>query len=230
MELLFDSVLRLEQFRLKSALASELKDLGYEIRDEDGYLYATGDVPVMLVAHMDTVHVGPPVDIIEDDGKISSPQGIGGDDRAGVWMVLQIIKEIKCHVLFCEDEERHGAGAKKFTHSGIRPEVNYLIELDRRGSNDAVFYSCDNQEFIEFITSHGYEKNHGTFSDISLVAPYLNIAAVNLSTGFYNEHALYESIDYRVVSENIIRTKKIILSDSKEFLYRLDDHEGLLKL
>ena len=44
-----------------------------------------------------------------------SPQGIGGDDRCGVWMILQILRTANCHVLFCEDEEVGCVGAKKFT-------------------------------------------------------------------------------------------------------------------
>ena len=63
-----------------------------------------------------------------------SPEGIGGDDRAGVYMILRILREAKCHVLFCEDEEIGGQGARKSERSSTRPEVNYLIGLDRHGA------------------------------------------------------------------------------------------------
>ena len=74
----------------------------------------------------------------------------------------------KCHVLFCEDEEVGCVGAKKFTRGSLRPQVNYIVELDRRGSNDAVFYRCDNPEFEDFITSFGFETAGGSRSDISV--------------------------------------------------------------
>ena len=69
-----------------------------------------------------------------------SPQGIGGDDRAGVYMILEIIKQANCHVLFCEDEEIGDIGAKKFVKSNMPLPVYYIIELDRQRHNDAVYY------------------------------------------------------------------------------------------
>ena len=148
-ELTFETILRLPQMELKKRLKAELKSRGYHITDKPGYLYAGGTIPVLLVAHMDTVHRQPVEQICYSaDGAVTmSPQGIGGDDRCGVWMILQILHTASCHVLFCEDEEVGCVGAKKFTSGSLRPQVNYIVELDRRGSNDAVFYRCDNPEF-----------------------------------------------------------------------------------
>ena len=157
---------------------------------KSGFLYAEGTVPVLLVAHLDTVHTHRP-DIIccsEDGRYLMSPYGIGGDDRAGVYMILMLMRECHCHILFCEDEELGGVGARKFTNSKLRPEVNYIVELDRRGRNDAVFYHCDNPDFTEFVCSFGFKENSGSFSDISVVAPHLKTAAVNISAGYFNEH------------------------------------------
>ena len=167
-ELTFETILRLPQMELKKRLKAELKSRGYHITDKPGYLYAGGTIPVLLVAHMDTVHRQPVEQICYSaDGAVTmSPQGIGGDDRCGVWMILQILRTAKCHVLFCEDEEVGCVGAKKFTRGSLRPQVNYIVELDRRGSNDAVFYRCDNPEFEDFVTSFGFETANGSCSDI----------------------------------------------------------------
>ena len=66
---------------------------------------------------------------------------------------LQIIKDFKCSVLFTEDEEIGCVGAEKFAVSDyiVNNDINYIIEIDRRGTNDCVFYSCDNPDFEEFI-------------------------------------------------------------------------------
>ena len=167
-ELTFETILRLPQMELKKRLKAELKSRGYHITDKPGYLYAGGTIPVLLVAHMDTVHRQPVEQICYSaDGAVTmSPQGIGGDDRCGVWMILQILRTAKCHVLFCEDEEVGCVGAKKFTRGSLRPQVNYIVELDRRGSNDAVFYRCDNPEFEDFVTSFGFETANGSCSDM----------------------------------------------------------------
>ena len=104
-------ILRMTQKQLKSYLDSVLQESGYRTVNRKGFLYAPGDVPVLLVAHLDTVHAQrPEIICFSEDGRfIMSPQGIGGDDRCGVFMILQIIREAKCHVLFCEDEETGGS-------------------------------------------------------------------------------------------------------------------------
>lgn len=58
-ELTFETILRLPQMELKKRLKAELKSRGYPVTDKPGYLYAEGTIPVLLVAHMDTVHRQP---------------------------------------------------------------------------------------------------------------------------------------------------------------------------
>ena len=217
----FDDILRMRQKELKHYLAGHLKKSGYEAVKKKGFLYAAGDVPVLLVAHLDTVHQEHPSIICRsNDGRfLMSPQGIGGDDRCGVYMILQIIEAARCHVLFCEDEEVGGHGARAFAGSGIDVDVNYIVEMDRRGSNDAVFYDCSNPEFAEFVCSFGFKEAAGSFSDISVIAPYLNTAAVNISAGYYNEHRLHEVIDTSYLQYNVERITEMVQSQTKKYLY-----------
>lgn len=221
----FEQIIRATQASLIQKLPRELNKLGYNAQVENGFIYAEGTVPVLLVAHMDTVHEKNGVGAVEvicysKCGRyMMSPQGIGGDDRCGIYMILEIVKEHKCHVLFCEDEEIGGVGASAFAASGIMPAVNYAIEFDRRGTNDAVFYDCDNKEFTEFILEHEFEEAHGSFSDISVVAPRIGVAAVNLSSGYFSEHTKHEMIDMEAVENNIRRGKEIVVRDTAKFEY-----------
>ena len=218
----FEDILRMTQKELKKALAVELKRLRYKPISKDGFIYAEGKIPIMLIAHLDTVHKNIVKTICySPNGRIiMSPDGIGGDDRCGVYMILQIIKKQRCHVLFCEDEEIGGIGATKFATSGIKPNIDYMIELDRRGNNDAVFYECDNRDFTEYIKSFGFMEEFGSFSDISVIAPELGVAAVNISAGFFNEHTKHEYIDTQVMRDNIKRVTKIVTSNkSRKFEY-----------
>lgn len=132
-------------------------------------------------------------------------------------MILQIIREEKCHVLFCEDKETGGHGARAFTQCRLEMEVNYIVEMDRRGDNDAVFYGCDNPDFTDFILSFGFEEKAGSFSDISVVAPYLEMAAVNISAGYYNEHRLHECIDMLALENNIRRIVQMVQTETEAF-------------
>ena len=224
-------IIQMNQATLKEYLDLHLQDLGYTTVNKKGFLYAEGDIPVLLVAHLDTVH-SEKAEVIcfsEDMRYVMSPQGIGGDDRCGVYMIMQLIRDYKCHVLFCEDEEVGGRGANKFVASKLKPGVNFIVEMDRRGSNDAVFYHCDNPDFTDFVLSFGFEENHGTFSDISVIAPPLNTAAVNISAGYYNEHRLHEYIDMFAVENNIRRIGEMIMADSEhfEFIKRVHDDRQL---
>ena len=225
---LLEKILRKTQPGLKQMLTDCLKKSGYQVTAKRGYLYAPGDVPVLLMGHLDTVHPQPVQVVCYSENKriAMSPQGIGGDDRAGVFMILQIIKKARCHVLFCEDEEIGGKGAEQFAKSGIKPQVNYLVELDRRGRNDAVFYGCANQEFIQFVEGFGFQEEFGTFSDISIIAPQLETAAVNISAGYYYEHSPREYIDLVYMMKNVERVTRMVKTECKHFRYMRNRYTG----
>ena len=193
----FINICKMSQSQVKTYMRQHLTDLGYNVIDEDGFLYAKGDVPVLLVAHMDTIHKKQCVEVIVSDDRITSPQGIGGDDRCGIYIISQIVKERHCSVLLCEDEEAGGIGAKKFAKTDYINDlgVNFMIEFDRRGNCDAVYYSCDNAEFTDFVTDvAGFVEAHGSYSDISDLMPAAKIAGVNLSSGYYNAHSVAEYV------------------------------------
>jgi len=222
---MIEKMVRLTQDQLKEFLVNEMAKRGYNPIIKDGFIYCKGSAPILFVAHMDTVHREQVKFICfsQCGNIVMSPQGIGGDDRAGIYMILEIIKTHNVSVLFTEDEEIGGVGADKFMgyclERDYTPDVNFIIQLDRRGDNDAVFYDCDNPEFTAFIESFGFVEAQGSFSDISVIAPMLGIAAVNLSAGFFNEHSLHEYIDLEVCHLNIMRINSMVGCTSEKFEY-----------
>lgn len=192
------NICKMDQPTLKKYVAKQLSTTHSNVQSGDGYVFAQGTMPILLVAHLDTVHKELPHQIFYDETTeaLSSPEGIGGDDRCGVYMVLEIIKKFNCSVLFCEDEEIGTVGANKFIDTDMAQilKFNYIIEFDRKGNNDAVFYDCDNPNFEEFITKDFFKTAHGSFTDISILAPFFGCAAVNLSCGYYNAHTKDEYI------------------------------------
>ena len=202
----FERLCRMSQKALKKHLADVL---GTEAIIGDGYIYYEGHFPVLLTAHMDTVHQHLPGKIIYEktkDGKtaVSAPNGIGGDDRCGIYMILQILKRLDCSVLFCEDEEVGSIGAGKFVDSELckvlkaENKFKYIIELDRKNANDAVFYQDENFDFHDFVTKEFWKINWGTWSDICELSPALGISSVNLSCGYYQQHT---KLEYVVLEE-----------------------------
>ena len=93
----FEEILGYTQEALKSYLSNYLRGTGYKVDSGDGYVFAKGDVPVLLIAHMDTAHKEIPKTILRlptpDGIKIAADDSlVGGDDRCGCWMIMNIIK------------------------------------------------------------------------------------------------------------------------------------------
>lgn len=218
----FVEICKMTQKEVKAYMREYLTSNGYKVESKDGYLYTKGNIPVLLVAHMDTVHRQLPAEIKEANGRISSPQGIGGDDRCGIFIIMNLIKELKCSVVLTEDEETGGVGARKFANSQFiqHLDVNYIVEFDRMNATDAVFYSCSNEEFTEFVTeTTGFKEAYGSFSDISIIAPAAKTAAVNLSCGYYKAHTTDEYVVYDEMMDTIQAAKTLIQTESKKFEY-----------
>ena len=151
---------------------------------------------------------------------ISSPQGIGGDDRCGIYAVLKIIESGYIpYVLFCEDEEIGGVGSNKFCKTKYITELSnlkFLIELDRANANDLVFYSNANQDWIDWVEDEtNWKKSWGTFSDISHLSPACEISSVNLSCGYYKAHTVYEYVIMEELLETIEMTKHLLEASEK---------------
>lgn len=218
-------ILKFTQEELKKYLKEILIENGYKnkIINSQQYLFGIGEIPILLVAHLDTVHRQAPQQIFYDKKQkvLWSPQGIGGDDRCGVLAILDIIENYKPYVLFTTDEEKGGIGASQFTEDillNLKDTINFIIEIDRRGNNDAVFYDCGNKEFKDYILSFGFEEAFGTFTDISILSPAYDIASVNLSSGYYNEHTQQEFINMADLQSTIDKVKNI-LADKENHKY-----------
>ena len=220
----FIGICKLSQEELANEMVFALQKEGYKAAKRDGFVYAKGEIPILLTAHLDTVHKQLVKSVVIKDHKgktiISSPQGIGGDDRCGVFMIMEIVKKYKCSVLFCEDEEIGSIGADKFVKSEFINDVadmNFIIELDRANANDAVFYDCDNPKFTEFVLSNTkYVNQVGSFSDISVIAPTCGVAAVNLSCGYFYPHTKGEEVVFEDMLNTIEKVKLLIAAQTGE--------------
>ena len=205
------------------------------------YILVPGEVPVLLVAHLDTVHQQPVRQICKTgNGNIlMSPQGIGGDDRCGVYALVTIRarSEKKPWLLFTCDEEIGGVGAEAFCkdyRARAFPKeldkMKMLVEIDRKGRTDAVYYDCDNPDFEKYINGKGFVTQYGSFSDISCLAPALGVAAVNLSSGYYNAHTLHEYINRKHLNTTIRKVLEIVADAAKAefpaYAYLEREHGG----
>lgn len=204
------------------------------ISEESKFILVPGEAPVLLVAHLDTVH-RQQVETICWSSKIwMSPQGIGGDDRCGVFALVSIHEKAKKKpwLLFTCGEEIGGVGANSFIEALYKDNelmetmrsMKLIIELDRKGKDEAVYYDCYCPELEGYITSKGFHTDIGSYSDIVDIAPVLGVAAVNLSCGYYNAHTEHEYIVLPEL-EHTIKVVTEIVNESDElpcFPYKED--------
>lgn len=212
--------------RMFNFLSMEMGYAGYVVERHDLFIYGAGDVPVLLVAHIDTVHKTGVTKCFRErdpflpDPVISSPDGIGGDDRAGVWAILEILNRgHRPHILFTDEEETGCRGAKAAA-AAMRPapDVNLIIEIDRRGKDDACFYQCDNQDAVKYVESFGFKKEFGSSTDIKHLMPEWKIAGANLSAGYYSPHCAAEKICVPHTLLTVERVCRMLDDPPKELL------------
>ena len=242
---LLKKIIRMNKKDLFDFLEIELAQV-YKNIDTNGelrnFLFCEGEEPVMVVAHLDTVFEDfskpysayqtnnlrkmydftEPKEIYHDQikGVMWSPDGLGADDRVGVFMILSLVRAgARPSILFTTDEESGSASgydfALRYKHKFQNYGIKYLMELDRSGVNDCVFYNCDNPDFTKYIEGYGFKTNIGLFTDISVICPIIKIAGVNLSVGYWNEHSKTEMIDLFTMSKNFDIIYKMI-KDSKK--------------
>lgn len=204
---------------------------------------------IALVSHYDTVFdkVKRKMKITNNDIITSDVQGvgIGADDRAGIYSLLNIYRDRLTKnlsmpiMIFTDEEETGGGGANEVVNLiDLSNDVNFLLELDRKGANEVVFYNNEQPEFRRFIEKYGFKENMGSFSDITILGRSWGLCSANLSIGYYSQHTSRETL---VVSEmnNTIKKTHQILNDSNTFdqwklkpitstnFYGIDDEEFL---
>jgi hypothetical protein len=201
-------------------------------KDTSSYIYAKGTDPYMLVAHLDTVHKDKCKNInytfLKDKSKdrmitkLSSPQGIGGDDRCGVILILSLLynTNVRPSILFTCGEEIGGLGAREFTRTIKDINDNFIIEFDRKGCNDVVRYSDDSMELTKALEEFGFKTSYGSFSDISIIAPHYGVSAVNLSSGYYNAHTVSEYVVLEDMEDILNMSYMFLTSDKVNVKYK----------
>jgi len=203
-------------------------------------IYSKGDPKVlkpMLCVHLDTINTCSlkvdkelqDSDFITTGGIVrvnpnSSLNCLGGDDRAGVWIALQLIKymeetqDFKYDIGFFLDEEIGCIGSSSFITNTLDYNTSCYIGLDRRSSlgvHEVAIYGDDNTELIDIFESLDYKLEMGSITDAATLATQ-EIACVNLSVGYDFEHTKQEVLHL----ECMLYTLKVLQElqlESKEY-------------
>lgn len=227
---LFEKICCMNEQRLfqtmKTILSARYKTV---ICEKDKYIVAVGDIPVALVAHMDTVFDSPSSEVYYDmrKGICWSPDGLGADDRAGVFAILNLLqRKLRPSVILTLGEEQGGKGATALAERTCPiPNLKYMIELDRQGENDAVYYQCYSPTFMSYVEDYGFLEKHGSYSDITFLMEKWQICGVNLSIGYKNEHSYSEILDVNAMFATINKVEKMLRGAKNALSFQYEENK-----
>lgn len=169
-----------------------------------------------MIAHLDqivtskgpygiSVHAG----LITGYHKVDkSPCSLGLDDKAGVCIALQLLKELPdLKVIFTTEEEMGAIGAREAAANiDFLSNIRYFLQADRKGNSDFITHTngidVSSSEFIKRLTpimqKYDYKQAVGTLTDVGEFCEELGISGCNLSCGYYLAHT---SKEYGIIAD-----------------------------
>lgn len=214
--------------RMTAFIIAEAEMVGATVEQDGENLYLTkgeAEIYPCFVAHTDTVHqIIEHFQVLELNGLLVGwnpvaglQVGVGGDDKVGVWLALQMLNELPAgKAAFFYDEETGCKGARKADLSFF-DDCAFILQGDRREYKDVVIRASGDDlcsaEFIvgvgEHLEKYGREfcKN-GMMTDVQeLTERKVGISALNLSCGYYRPHGSTEvvSISEAIRTLNFMR-------------------------
>ena len=205
--------------RMNLFIISELSKIdGVTWSVDDGNIYVTkgeADTYPCSVAHTDTVHnIETNFNIFKLEDKLFSlcgesmrRVGIGGDDKVGVFVTLQIIKEAEItKAAFFRDEEV-GCIGSGLADMEFFKDVEFVLQCDRKGYKDFVneiggtrLFSTEFSAGVSaLLDKYGRKETSGGLTDVAqLVDNGLEVSVANMSCGYYDPHS---DTEYIVISE-----------------------------
>jgi putative aminopeptidase FrvX len=214
-------------------------------RDDMMNIYATkgklneGEYYPMFISHTDTVHQKVDKIIVKEENLIrpntfgksfsndevsclkaytedGNPTGIGGDDKCGIFICLELLKSLdKVKIGLFVSEETGCHGSSKCDENFLQ-DVGYITQYDAPG-NHLISEICSgvrlfdrDSEFFEktlkvIESAFGNEmlvQSH-PYTDISQLKKKIDVCCINMSCGYYNMHTNQEFVSIEDV-ENAI--------------------------
>jgi len=188
---------------------------GTKLSYHGGNIYVTkgsaGTFPC-VVAHMDTVH-----DLNDDfkiyeangnlfafDAKEMQQVGIGGDDKVGVFIALEMLRLFENIKLVFFTQEEIGCVGSGRAKLSFFAHCAFVLQCDRKGNNNFIrnngFIQLFGQDFenkvAPLLAKYGYSFAEGYITDVvQLKELGLPIAVANISCGYYWPHSDREYVN-----------------------------------
>jgi len=203
------------QFRMFSYLIRECVKNNYSYYVHEGNIYVTkgeADSYHCIVSHMDSVHeiesnltaliIGDNITGFNAD--TMEQIGIGGDDKVGVFMCLQMLEKFdNMKAVFFRDEEC-GCVGSNLADLSFFDNCKFVLQCDRKGNGDLINNASGIELCSKYFTKdiknimaqHGYKLANGFITDVmQLKSNGLQISACNISCGYFNPHMYNEYVN-----------------------------------
>lgn len=181
--------------------------------DKPGNLYVTkgksGTYPC-IVAHMDQVQERHSKDFIAYEAediiigfspKHKEQQGLGADDKCGLWIGLKCLQKFDCLKLAFFVGEEVGCKGSGLANMAFFDDCRFVIEPDRKGSEDLItqigWTPLCSDDFLKDIgfKKFGYKETDGMMTDIEALKDHgLLLSCINVSCGYYKPHSNEEFV------------------------------------
>ncbi|GAH31782.1 unnamed protein product, partial [marine sediment metagenome] len=189
-----------------------------------------------LTAHMDTVHRYATPQVVESfDEKCNSKvftaeEGIGGDDKVGIFVCLSLLKQLDTvKIVFFNGEESGGTGSDGAIDSFFE-DIGYMLAIDRNGNSDYVNNYLGepsttkkfDDKIKHILDWFGYKETTGMFTDVFNLKENekIDVCGCNFSCGYYLSHTTSEY----VVEREVYRVIRMILKMIKRLGHKKYEH------
>lgn len=122
-------------------------------------------------------------------------EGVGADDKNGIFIALEALKKYDCLKVVFFREEEIGCNGSSHAEMSFFDDCRFVIQCDRRGNSDLITsIGCTDlcsERFIQDIDPEkwGYKEEQGMMTDVeTLKENGLSVSAVNMSCGYFNPH------------------------------------------
>jgi len=227
----------------------EEKGFDYSI-DDNGSVYVTKgetDIYPCVVAHIDTVHEPVEMVVVEEvlpnaqgedrlslkayEKETGAPTGIGGDDKAGVFICLKMLEHFDNIKAFFPVAEETGCHGSNDADEDFFKDVGYAIQFDST-ENDTMSLTLmgvklfeEGSEFFnsvkDIILEHGLKNWHNhPYTDTMKLKEKFDFPCLNFAAGYYNYHTENEYVVIDDVQNTCNMGVKVIESlGQKKYTY-----------
>jgi putative aminopeptidase FrvX len=139
--------------------------------------------------------------------KDDKPTGIGGDDKCGIYICLELLSQLdKVKVAFFVSEET-GCHGSKLVDKEFLKDVGYCVQYDAPGDHlisqscfgttlfdkEGEFFKTAIQSITNSFKNEMLVQSH-PYTDIMMIKQQSDLSCINMSCGYYNMHTSNEFV------------------------------------